>query len=98
MQEAIARTRKTKNVKIIRTSMREVFNVVEADAMGCDIITAPADSLKKLSGLGTKTAAEFSLGVVKSFREDTLVAGLRAPVPASRDRVERPDLSALDLL
>ena len=34
--------------------------------------------MKKLSGLGTKTAAEFSLGVVKSFREDTLVAGLRS--------------------
>ncbi|MGC1696415.1 MAG: hypothetical protein WA743_14240 [Pseudolabrys sp.] len=60
MQEAIARTRKTENIKIIRTSTREVFNVVEADALGCDIITAPADSLKKLSGLGTKTAAEFS--------------------------------------
>jgi transaldolase len=97
MQEAIARTRKTKNVKIVRTSTREVFNVVEADAIGCDI-TASADSMKKLSGLGTKTAAEFSLGVVKSFREDTLVAGLRVPVPASRDRVERPDLSAPDLL
>ena len=98
MQEAIARTRKTENIKIIRASTREVFNVVEADAMGCDIITAPADSLKKLSGLGTKTAAEFSLGAVKSFREDTLAAGLRLSVPASRDRVERPDLSAPDLL
>ena len=55
MQDAIARARKTRNVEIIWASTREVFNVVEADAMGCHIITAPADVLKKLPGLGTKT-------------------------------------------
>ena len=46
----IARARKTRNVEIIWASTREVFNVVEADAMGCHIITAPADVLKKLPG------------------------------------------------
>ena len=84
MQDAIARARKTRNVEIIWASTREVFNVVEADAMGCHIITAPADILKKLSSLGSKTAAELSLGAVKSFREDALAAGLRLSVPASR--------------
>ncbi len=44
MQDAIARARRTANVEIIWASTREVFNVVEADAMGCHIITAPADS------------------------------------------------------
>jgi transaldolase len=58
--------------------------VVEADVMGCHIITAPADVLKKLPALGTKTAAELSLGAVKSFREDAIAAGLRLAVPASR--------------
>jgi transaldolase len=84
MQDAIARARKTKNIEIIWASTREVFNVVEADAMGCHIITAPADVLKKLPSLGSKTAAELSLGAVKSFREDALAAGLRLSVPASR--------------
>ena len=84
MQDAIARARKTRNVEIIWASTREVFNVVEADAMGCHIITAPADVLKKLPALGTKTAAELSLGAVKSFREDAIAAGLRLAVPASR--------------
>jgi transaldolase len=84
MQYAVARARKTRNIEIIWASTREVFNVVEADAMGCHIITAPADVLKKLSGLGTKSAAELSLGAVKSFREDALAAGLRLSVPASR--------------
>jgi transaldolase len=84
MQDAVARARKTRNVEIIWASTREVFNVVEADAMGCHIITAPADVLKKLPDLGTKTAAELSLGAVKSFRDDAIAAGLKLAVPASR--------------
>lgn len=83
MQDAVVRARKTRNVEIIWASTREVFNVVEADAMGCHIITAPADVLKKLPALGTKTAAELSLGAVKSFREDAIAAGLKLAVPAS---------------
>ena len=84
MQDAIMRARKTRNIEIIWASTREVFNVVEADAMNCHIITAPADVLKKLPSLGTKTAAELSLAAVKSFREDALTAGLRLSVPTSR--------------
>ena len=84
MQDAVARARKTKNIEIIWASTREVFNVVEADAMGCHIITAPADVLKKLPALGTQTGAELSLGAVKAFRDDALAAGLRLAVPASR--------------
>jgi transaldolase len=84
MSSAIARARKTRNVEIIWASTREVFNVVEADAMGCHIITAPADVLKKLPVLATKTAVELSLAAVKSFRDDAVAAGLRLPVPASR--------------
>jgi len=84
MQDAIARARKTGNVEIIWASTREVFNVVEADAMGCHIITAPAEVLKKLPALATKTAAELSLMAVKSFRDDAVAAGLQLAVPASR--------------
>ena len=46
--------------------------MVEADEMGCHIITAPADVLKKLPALGTMTAAELSLDAVKAFRDDAL--------------------------
>jgi transaldolase len=84
MQDAVARARKTANVEIIWASTREAFNVVEADAMGCHIITAPADVLKKLPALGTRTAAELSLDAVKAFREDALAAGLTLDMPASR--------------
>ena len=84
MQDAVARARKTANVEIIWASTREAFNVVEADVMGCHIITAPADVLKKLPALGTRSAAELSLDAVKAFREDALAAGLTLDVPASR--------------
>jgi transaldolase len=84
MQDAVARASKTSNVEIIWASTREVFNVVEAHVMGCHIITAPADVLKKLPALGTRSDAELSLDAVKAFREDALAAGLTLDVPASR--------------
>ena len=76
--------RKTRNVEIIWASTREAFNVVEADAMGCHIITAPADVLKKLPSIGSKTAAELSLMAVQAFRDDAVAAGLRLDAAASR--------------
>jgi transaldolase len=88
MQDAIARARKTANVEIIWASTREVFNVVEADDMGCHIITAPADILKKLPALGTQTGAELSLAAVKAFRDDALAAGLSLAVDVA-DGAER---------
>jgi transaldolase len=84
MQDAVLRARKTSNVEIIWASTREVFNVVEADDMGCHIITAPADVLKKLPALGTKTDAELSVMAVKAFRDDAVAAGLRLRTPAGR--------------
>ena len=76
MQDAIAQARKTKNIEIIWASTREAYNVIEADQMGCHIITAPADVLKKLPALGTKTGAELSLDAIKAFREDAVSVGL----------------------
>jgi transaldolase len=88
LRDAVARARGSKNVEIIWASTREVFNVVEADSIGCHIITAPADILKKLSALGTKTGAELSLDAVRAFRDDALAAGLQLPVPGSSRAAE----------
>ena len=82
MDDAISRARATPNVEIIWASTREVFNIVEADQMNCHIITAPADLLKKLPALGSKTAAELSLDAVRLFREDALAAGLSLRMPS----------------
>jgi transaldolase len=88
MQDAVARARKTPNVEIIWASTREVYNVVEADGMGCHIITAPAGVLKKLPALGSQTPAEISLSAVKAFREDALAAGLTLELPGKADAAE----------
>ena len=88
MQDAVMRARKTANVEIIWASTREAFNVVEADQMGCHIITAPADVLKKLPALGTRTGAEISLDAVTAFRDDALAAGLTLKVPAQTRAAE----------
>src|SRR5215831_6718265 len=74
MRDAITRARKTRNVEIIWASTREAFNVIEADEIGCHIITAPADILKKLPAIGAKTDAELSLDAVKAFRADAAAA------------------------
>jgi transaldolase len=88
VRDAVARARKTPNVEIIWASTREVFNVIEANEMGCHIITAPADVLKKLPALGSKTGRELSLDAVRAFRDDAIAAGLRLDVPGKAQAAE----------
>jgi transaldolase len=88
MKDAVARARQTANVEIIWASTREVFNVIEGDEIGCHIITAPADILKKLPALGTKSGAELSLDGVKAFRDDALAAGLVLRLPGASQAAE----------
>ncbi len=76
VSKAVALSRATPNVEVIWASTREVWNVIEADRMGCHIITAPADVLKKLPSMGSRTASELALDAVKAFRTDALEAGL----------------------
>jgi transaldolase len=75
MRYAVGLARGTSNIEVIWASTREVWNVIEADRIGCHIITAPADILKKLTGLGG-TPDQLSLDGVKAFVKDTAAAGL----------------------
>ncbi len=59
---------------MIWASPREIFNLVQADSIGCHIITITHDLLKKLPSLG-KDLAEFSLDTVKMFHRDAVAAG-----------------------
>ncbi len=77
MRDSIAQARATPNIEIIWASTREAYNVIEAEQMGCHIITAPADVLKKLPAMGTKTGEDLSLDAVKAFRDDAIAAGLQ---------------------
>ena len=62
------------DVELIWASPRELLNVVQADQIGCHIITATDDILKKLGMLG-KDLAEFSVETVKMFYEDARASG-----------------------
>lgn len=60
--------------ELIWASPREIFNVVQADQIGCHVITVTNDLLKKLEGLG-KDLTQFSLETVQMFRRDAVAAG-----------------------
>jgi transaldolase len=63
------------NLELLWASPREVWNIFQADAAGCDIITVAKDLVKKLDAVG-KDLNEFSLETVQMFRSDALGAGL----------------------
>jgi len=61
-------------IELIWASPREILNIVQADEIGCDIITVTFDLLKKLPIIG-KDLNEFSLDTVKLFYNDAKEAG-----------------------
>ena len=69
--KAIARL---SHIELIWASPREVLNVVQASDIGCHVITATSDILKKLFLFG-KDLNEYSLETVKMFHEDAVRAG-----------------------
>ena len=62
------------NIELIWASPRELYNVVQANQIGCDIITATNNILRKLPTLG-KDLDQFSLETVKMFYDDAAEAG-----------------------
>jgi transaldolase len=62
-------------VEVIWASPRELLNLVQADAVGCHIITMTTDLLGKLKLLG-KDLQQYSLETVQMFHGDAVGAGL----------------------
>jgi transaldolase len=74
MKDALAILQPVPNAELLWASPREVLNIYQADAIGCDIITATNDLLRKLS-LAGKNLVEYSLETVRMFYEDAEEAG-----------------------
>jgi transaldolase len=74
MKVCINTLSKYSNSEIIWASPREVLNVIEANEIGCHIITATNDIIAKLELLD-KDLDEFSLETVKMFYNDGKQAG-----------------------
>jgi transaldolase len=62
------------NVEVLWASCREVYNIYEAEAVGCHIVTVPNNLIKKLSLFG-KSLEEFSVETVKMFYDDAQSSG-----------------------
>jgi transaldolase len=60
--------------ELIWASPREILNVIQADQVGCPIITLTEDLLKKLDLLG-KDPLQYSLETVQMFHRDAVAAG-----------------------
>lgn len=76
MKEAKKFLAKNKKAELLWASTREVLNIIQAEAAGCDIITVPNDILKKLERWGYDLE-KLSLDTVKMFYEDGRQAGYR---------------------
>ena len=73
-KQALAGLPKT---ELLWASVREVWNLFEANAAGCDIVTVPRDILKKAIKTAGSDLTQLSLDTVRMFASDAALAGYR---------------------
>lgn len=76
MAEAVRILKSKPLAELIWASPRELLNIFHADSIGCHIITATNDILKKLSLIG-KDLEHYSLETVQMFYKDAKAAGYK---------------------
>jgi transaldolase len=76
MAEAVKIMRDRPKAELIWASPRELLNIFQAESVGCHIITATNDILKKLS-LVDKDLDQYSLETVQMFYKDAQAAGYK---------------------
>lgn len=76
MTEAVKILEVAPAAELIWASPRELLNVLQADALGCHIITVTRDILAKLPMIG-KDLSDLSLETVQMFHADAVKAGFR---------------------
>ena len=76
MKEAVKVTHSKEGVQLLWASCREVYNVIQANEIGADIITCPADVVKKVNNNLGRDIGELSVDTVKGFAKDIQSSGL----------------------
>ncbi len=76
MKEAIDILKEHTLCELIWASPRELLNIIQAEEIGCHVITATNDILKKLELVGYDLKS-YSLDTVKMFNKDALEAGYK---------------------
>ena len=74
MQESLRIMKSIPRAELIWASPRELLNVIQADKIGCHVITATTDILKKLNLIG-KDLSLYSLETVEMFKNDATKSG-----------------------
>ena len=74
MRKAVEMLKVNSNAELVWASSRETFNIFQANAIGCQVITVTNDILNKLSLIGYDLT-EYSLDTVKMFYDDARKAG-----------------------
>jgi transaldolase len=63
--------------QLLWASVREVFNIIQAQECGCDIVTVPNDILAKAVKMFDQDLTTLSLDTVKMFANDAAAAGYK---------------------
>jgi len=75
MTESLMITNSHEKVKLLWASPREIYNLIQANKIGCDIITMTPDLWEKMEIIGTNLE-DYSLATVKMFFEDGVKSSL----------------------
>ena len=69
-KKSIQLAKKFKNVEILWASVREPYNYLQAQKVGCHIITVPPSTIEKIENFG-KTFQQLTIETVKTFLIDS---------------------------
>ncbi len=83
MRDALSAAAQAEAAELIWASPRELLNIIQANEIGCHIITVTHDILGKI-GLVGKDLDEYSLDTVKMFHGDAEAAGFTLDTSARR--------------
>lgn len=76
MSESLKITKNLDNCELLWASPREILNLIQAESVGCQIITMTPDLWKKMDNLGIRLD-DFSLATVKMFYDDAVKSNLK---------------------
>ena len=76
LKESIKMSKKFKNVEILWASTREPYNFIQAQQLGCHIITVPPNIISKIEKFG-KSFSSLTLDTVVGFLKDSEKANFK---------------------
>ena len=75
IRNAIEYAKSKPGVEILWASTREVYNIIEADQAGCQIITVAPDMIDKAHKNFGRNLNDFSIETVQTFYDDAIASG-----------------------